>query len=147
MPKRRTLEDAVPGEELPPIEFIVTPQMVQFYAEGVEDFHPWYMYEMEDSPYEGSVAHPTMCHIVKLFFWQKYFPARLAGGRMHTRYDAEYFNPARVGEKLTVRGRMLDKYPKRGRHYLDSEFEITGEDGRLIARYRDTTLLAFRKEE
>lgn len=147
MPKRRALEDAVPGEELPSIEFVVTPQRVQLYAEGVEDFHPWYMYETEDSPYKGPIAHPTICHVLKLLFWKKHFPARLTAGRMHTKYDAEYFDPAKLGEKLTAKGRVLDKYPKRGRHYLDTEFEITGEDGRLIARYRDTTLLAYRKEE
>lgn len=147
MPQRRALEDAVPGEELPAIEFVVTPQRVQFYAEGVEDFHPWYMYKMEGSPFKGPIAHPTMCHVFKVLFWKKYFPARLTGGRMHVKFDAEYFDPAKVGERLTIKGRVLDKYLKRGRHYLDTEFNITGEDGRSIARYRDTTLLSYKKEE
>ncbi len=147
MAKRRSLEDAVPGEELPPIEFVVTPQRVEFYAEGVEDFHPWYMYEMEDSPFEGPIAHPTMCHVFKVLFWKKYFPADLKAGRMHIKFDAEHFDPAKVGEKLTIKGRVLDKYLKRERRYLDTEFNITSEDGHPVARYRDTTLLAYKKEE
>ncbi len=143
--------ECTPGEELDPVEFVFTPQRVQYFAEGVEDFHPWIMYDIEDSPFGGPIISPTMSHITKLIAQQNYFTdCNVDSGftfRMHTQYTAEHFDAIRVGEKCTVKAKILDSYYKRGRHYIDHEMIIYGEDGRKCVRHTSKDVLSFIKKK
>jgi len=65
---------------------------------------------------------------------------------VHYVYGAEYFDPVKVGEKITVKGKCIRNYMNRGRQYIDYETLIYGEDGRLCTRAISTSLPQFRKE-
>ncbi len=135
--------EATPGEELDPVEFVFTPQRVQYFAEGVEDFHPWIMYDIEDSPFGGPIISPEMPDIVRGIAWENYFSEMPF--RMHTHYTAEHFDAIRVGEKVTLKSRVLDNYYKRGRRYIDFEFDVYGEDGRRCCRLMTKDVMTFTK--
>ena len=64
--------------------------------------------------------------------------------RMHAaiwaKSEHEFLGSMRVGEKVTIRGRVVDKYTKRGRDYMVTEFETTGESGDVLLRSRETAV-------
>ncbi len=159
--RRVSFEECTGGEEFGPFKYTITPKIVKWYAEGVDDFHPWYIQQTKDTPFGARIVHPTFCHVLKLFCWsvipglEKEGAPRTAESsgstpdiaRLHCAYGAEYFDVIRVGETVTARCKCLKQYLKRGRRYSDWEFEIYGEDGRHICRYIDTTLHGYAKEE
>lgn len=52
--------------------------------------------------------------------------------------EHEFLKPMKVGSKISIRGRVVDKYVKRGRNYLVSEFETVDESGEVLMRSRET---------
>ena len=63
--------------------------------------------------------------------------------RVHYEYHARHLSPAFVGEELVVTGRILDRYEKRGRVYLQYRMEVHTADGRLVTEYTDRTVLKY----
>lgn len=137
------------GEEFEPIEYTVTPEMVKFWLIGINDRHDWYT---TDSPFGGPVAPPVMCQMASLrlrvwHLWGDFVGAVFTKpASVHYVYNAEYHDPIKIGEKITVKGKCSANYVNRGRRYVDYETMIYGEDGRLCARYVSTSLPQYRKE-
>lgn len=52
--------------------------------------------------------------------------------------EHEFLKPLRIGTKVIIRGRVIDKYIKRGRFYRVSEFETFDEQGELLIKSRET---------
>ncbi|HEX9975925.1 MAG TPA: MaoC family dehydratase [Dehalococcoidales bacterium] len=52
--------------------------------------------------------------------------------------EHEFIRPMRVGSKVFVRGKVTDKYIKRGRQYVVTEFEAVDENGEVLLRSRET---------
>lgn len=52
--------------------------------------------------------------------------------------EHEFLKPMRIGSKIFIRGKVVDKYVKRGRNYVVSEFETFNEAGELLLRSRET---------
>jgi len=52
--------------------------------------------------------------------------------------EHEFLAPMRIGEKLTIRGQVIDKFAKRGRNYMVTEFETRNQDGDVLMRSRET---------
>jgi len=140
----RLIADLQPDETLGPVQYTLTPEMVRYYTDALDDKNPWYL---EDSPFGGPVCIPVFAYLEKLRLWQ--FENRVAGenATVHYIFDCDFINPAKVGEQITVKARVVNNYWKRGRHYISFVIESFGQDGRPITVYRDTTLLVWRKEE
>ena len=49
-------------------------------------------------------------------------------------HDSEYFKPPVAGKRITISGRIADKYIRRGNAYIVVEATAVDEDGRLIER-------------
>ncbi len=150
MPKpRKHPADFEVGEEFDPIEFTVTPELVNFLVIGINDRHPWYT---TSSPFGGAVAPPLLCQMAAIrlrthYMWGDFIGAVFTHpAGVHYVYNAEYYEPVLVGEKVRVTGKCVATYLKRGRRHVDYEALIYGEDGRLCARYVSTSLPQFRKE-
>ncbi len=122
------------GDEFTPLEFIITEEMVDRNAWANDDYNPWYM---EDSPFGGRIASPTfLAHqYLELFHGHYYDPP---GGGLYPRQEFEFINPIRIGKKIRVTGRLIDRYPKKGREYFVSEILATDEDGTEIVRMHGT---------
>jgi hypothetical protein len=52
--------------------------------------------------------------------------------------EHEFLKPLKIGGKVTIRGRVVDKYVKRGRFYRVCEFETFDEQGQLLMKSRET---------
>jgi hypothetical protein len=61
--------------------------------------------------------------------------------------EHENINPWRVGKKLITRGRIADKYIKRGLEYVVIESVSVDEDGLEIRRSRDHILLGIERRK
>jgi acyl dehydratase len=108
----------------------ITPGMVAHYADAVQDHNSWYFGE---SPFGGAVAPALILHseVYRTVDWYlSYF------GNLHARQEFEFFHPIIVGETVTTRRQIVDRYAKRDREYLVMEVGIYGSDGRLLNRGR-----------
>jgi hypothetical protein len=71
--------------------------------------------------------------------------ARAPDARIHYEFDATIHDEVPVGERLTVVGKVTDRYTKRGRDYVVMEIDLRAKsDNRLLVLYRDTAILAYR---
>jgi len=52
--------------------------------------------------------------------------------------EHEFLKPMKVGGKIFIRGKVVDKYVRRGRNYVVSEYETVDEPGEVLLRSRET---------
>jgi hypothetical protein len=55
-------------------------------------------------------------------------------GNLHARQEWELFHPIAIGQRVTTRGFIRERYHKRGRDYVVKETWVLGDDGRLLNR-------------
>ena len=122
-------------------EIRITPEIVILYADGVEDYNPWYegwlmntgVIEGE-SPFGTAIVPPLLLShfaITVQFDHERPFPI----GSIHTYHDTEIIEPVPVGTLVRFRAKATDKFVKRERRYV--RHEITVEDaatGKLFLR-------------
>ncbi len=132
MVKEAKPEDYKLGDDFGPVEYHVNREMVEMFSNAIEDDNPWYS---KDSPFGGPVAPPTI--LAEGYF--RLISAKLGiMSGLHTKHEAEFLNPIIVGKKVTVKGKITEKYEKRGRQYFVLEYTCIDEDGREVSRYRYT---------
>ena len=107
------------GDDLGSLDYVLTAQMVADYRRVVDNPH---------------AAYPTVAarHPANLFY-RKYAAVMRVPNMGH---DSEYFNPPVAGKRITITGRIADKYIRRGNTYLIVEATALDEDGRLIEKSR-----------
>ena len=105
------------GDDLGTLDHVLTDQMVADYRRVVDNPH---------------AAYPTVAarHPANLFY-RKYAAVMRVPNMGH---DSEYFNPPVAGKRITISGRIADKYIRRGNAYIVVEATAVDEDGRLIER-------------
>jgi acyl dehydratase len=65
---------------------------------------------------------------------------------VHAGQRLEVINPPIVGSRVTVRGRLVDKFEKRGRQFAVIETVSEDDRGRLLARGRMVGVVRYRPE-
>ena len=119
-------------------ELHVTPELALLYADGVEDYNPWY----EDwllgggvSPFGPAVAPPLLLsHWALGLFWAGEKGMRNPGA-MHVYHDTQIIAPCPIGTRVRYRGKIVKKYIKRGRQYIRVEVLVEDADtGKLLLR-------------
>ncbi len=124
------------GEEFMSDDFLIKPEDVETFAFAVDDHDPWYF---EDSLLGGKITHPVlMGNQALLMRHGKYIvPAGL-----HAKMQYEFVEPLRIGMRVRTRGKVIDKYEKRGRHYMVTEFATRDEEtGTVLVRGQFTQML------
>lgn len=109
----------------------LTAELVILYADGVEDYHPWYEgWRMNtwhipgQSPFGGAIVPPLLVsHFVLSVQFDHTKP--FAIGSIHTFHDSEIIEPIPVGATVRITTRATDKYEKRGRRYVRHEVTVT----------------------
>ena len=112
-------------------ELHITPELVILYADGVEDYNPWYegwkmntWYVEGQSPFGGAVVPPMLVsHFVLSVQFDHTKP--FAIGSIHTFHDSEVHAPIPVGATVRIRAEAVDKFEKRGRRYVRHEVAVT----------------------
>jgi acyl dehydratase len=124
------------GEEFTSDDFLIKPEDVDTFAYAVDDHNPWFF---EDSPFGGKIVHPTFTgNQALLLRHSKYVvPAGL-----HAKMQFEFIEPLRVGMRVRSHGKVIDKYERRGRHYMVTQFE-TREEGtdKVLTRGQFTQMI------
>ena len=54
--------------------------------------------------------------------------------------EQEFLKPMKLGGKILIRGRIVDKYVKRGRNYMVTDLETVDEAGEVLIRSRETAV-------
>jgi len=104
----------------------VTPEVVAFYADALDDSSPLY----------GEIAPPLLYHSECYKFIGEWYLKNLFGN-LHAQQDWELFAPIPVNARVRTRSTIVDRYGKRGRDYVVNETDVVDErDGRLLVRGR-----------
>lgn len=115
-------------------ELHLTPELIILYADGVEDFNPWYeawrmnSWHIEgESPFGGAIVPPLL---VSHFILSVQFDhTRLfAIGSIHTYHDSKIVAPIKVGSTVRITTQAIEKFEKRGRRYVRHEAEVIDVD-------------------
>jgi len=108
----------------------IKPDLVQTYSEGVEDFNPWYFGE---SAFGRPVAPALLLHseVYKDLSWYL-----SVFGNLHARQEWELFHPMLLGDEVTARSQVVERYSKRDRDYVVNEISVFGSDGCILNRGR-----------
>lgn len=116
----------------------ITPELVILYADGVEDYNPWYegwrmnTWRIEgSSPFGGAVVPPMLVsHFVLSVQFDHTKP--FAIGSIHTYHDSQIHAPIPVGATVRIHTRAVEKFVKRDRRYVRHEVTVTDvNDGTL----------------
>jgi acyl dehydratase len=129
-------EDVSVGEQFVSSDTVIKPEDIETFAYAVDDRHPWYF---QESPFGGRIAHPTLLGNQALMMrHNKYIiPAGL-----HAKMEYEFVEPVKLGMRVRSYGRVIDKYEKRGRHYMVTQFETRDEDtGTVLTRGQFTQMI------
>ena len=131
------------GLDLGGHEYEITRELVRAYSEGVADHHAWYA---GDSPFGGPAAPALILHSEVYKFGGWYLPN--VWGNLHARQEFELLAPVLVGDRVSTRSTIVDRYVKRGRDYVVNEVQVFAADGRLLSRGRThQSFLLDRPEE
>ena len=123
------------GEEFVSDTLLVTPEDVETYAFAVDDHHPWFS---GASPFGGALAHPTFAGNQALRLRHSRYVVH-AG--LHAKMHFEFLEPIRVGMRVRSRGRVIDKYVRRGKQYMVTEFVTEDDKGTPLVRGQFTQML------
>ncbi len=119
------------GRDYGSASYDITPEVVATFIAGTGDDNPWYR---DGSPLGGPVAPALILHsaVYRTLAW--YLPNIY--GNLHARQEWEVFAPVMVGERLTTRSLIIDRYIKRDREYVVNEVIVTNAAGQVVSRSR-----------
>lgn len=129
-------EDIVVGSDLGQYRLLVSPGWALLrFIEPTDDYHPWYQ---QDSPFGGPILPPwgLTRQVLALVGVQQLFRSLGGAPVIHARQELELKNPLRVSKKVVVRGRLANKYIRRGKEYVIFEALSVDEDGVEILQSR-----------
>ena len=124
------------GEEFRSEDFLIKPEDLETYAYAVDDRHAWFF---DDSPFGGTISHPTLLANQALLLRHSRYviPAGL-----HAKMAFEFLEPLRVGMRCRTYGKVLDKFERRERHYMVTQFETRDEEtGQALVRGQFTQMI------
>lgn len=118
-------------------DIAVTPELVAAYCESIDHSNAIYR---RPSPFGGPVAPALLRHSEVYEYRDErgqpawYLPNLY--GNLHARQEFEFFAPVMVGDAITTRSFVADRYAKRGRDYVVNEVLYFAADGAVVARGR-----------
>lgn len=130
------------GEEFRSDDFTVKPEDVDTFAFAVDDHDPWYFEDdrdQRDSPFDGKITHPVLLGNQALFMRHNKY---IVPAGLHAKIQFEFVEPIRIGMHVRSYGKLIDKYERRGRHYIVTQFETREEDtGQVLVRGNFTQMI------
>lgn len=131
MPEKSGFEAIPIGFEVGPLELTLDEETVRERAELIQWEEEKLISELGIVPPGATVAHHAHMKFdalpdLKVSIWAK--------------SEHEFIKPMKVGSTITIRGRVVDKYTKRGRNYVVTEYETVDESGEVLLRSAETGL-------
>ena len=103
MKKKFSYESIQMEEELGRKEVLITDEMIWVCAGTIGSKYPWYF---EDFPFGGCIAPPTIFDNDTLRMLDENYERF---GSLHAKQAREFKNPAKLGKKVTITVRLVDK--------------------------------------
>jgi acyl dehydratase len=119
------------GRDYSGLTYEITPELVAAYVAGTGDDNPWYR---DKSPLVRPVAPALILHSAVYRTMEWYLPNIY--GNLHARQEWEVFAPVMVGERLSTRSVIVDRFVKRDREYVVNEVVVTNASGQITSRSR-----------
>jgi len=116
------------GRDFGGFAYEITPELVATYIAGTGDDNPWYRGK---SPLGGALAPALILHSAVYRNLEWYLPNIY--GNLHARQEWQFFAPVKVGELLTTRAVIVDRYLKRDREYVVDEVIVTNAAGQIVS--------------
>lgn len=134
-PKPLIWETIELGEELGPVEGVVSDFQVKSFAYAVDDYGAWYL---DNSPFGYRIGHPTLLSVDVVRLYHLVYEVRppMYQSGLHARNEIELLRPVPLGQKVILRGRYTEKYQKRGHDYVVLSGEVVDEAGQPFIRVR-----------
>ncbi len=118
-------EPAYVGRHCGGNEYRVTPEIVAFYADALDDHSELY----------ERVAPPLLFHSECYKFVGEWYLKNLFGN-LHGQQDWELFAPIPIGSVVHSCSTIVERFRKRGRDYVVNETDLFDESNRLLMRGR-----------
>lgn len=130
------------GEDLGPVDDLVSEDAVRQYCEDWADSLSWYS---ASSPFGGPVAPPAyLAGLTAFRLLATKFNSRATIG---TQTSHRNLAPLPVGQRMVTKGVIADKYIKRGLEYVVINSTSYLQDGTAIRESTDHILLSLGKTE
>ena len=124
--------EALPiGMEMGPLEIILDNNTVKERAELVQWENQEPLEELGFAPPGITIGNHARMKLMAL-------PDLRAS--IWAKSEHEFLKPMKVGGKIYIRGKIVDKYVKRGRNYVVADYETVDEDGEVLMRSRETAV-------
>src|SRR5882672_603036 len=127
--KKLTLDSLNVGDEFVSDDHLVLPEDIEAHGYAVEDDYPWLA--------EG-VAPPTLMANQALHLRHSKY---LVHAGLHARMEFNFLEPIRLGMRVRTRGKVIDKYERRGKPYMVTEYVTEDETGRALVRGQFTQMI------
>ncbi|ANY10277.1 hypothetical protein AFB00_21595 [Pseudonocardia sp. HH130630-07] len=126
------------GEQFGPFEITVDDRLVKNYVFAQDDPAAAAL------THEGApAAHPALLCNELLFLFYAGYDGNTAEG-LHTHEDIAFHSAIRIGETVTIGGRYVETYERRGQGYVVMEAAAHGADGRPLVTRRGTEIMHTR---
>ncbi len=140
-------DDISIGMEFPPVEFVVTKELVEKYSRAMGDTNPLYADEKVAAleGFDGSIAPATIVCIYAIpsALLSGYDPKVIPPpGNIHYRQEYEFFQAARPGDVIRIRSVVINKEVRKGRKFVTIESEYSNQKEERIAVGRITPVWA-----
>jgi acyl dehydratase len=127
------------GTETGRFELTVTGEMIDEYLASMDNDHPWFT--GAEGPFGGRAAPPDLVpKLAMTALFQQYIQRDL-GPNIRAKQAFKFFAPVRPGMKVQAVGRLVEKYERRGKHFITLEALFTDEKGTPLVLDRRTQLV------
>jgi len=109
---------------------LIRPEDVETYAFAVDDHDPWFF---APGPFGGPIAHPTILANQALLLRHNHY---VVPAGLHARMVYEFVAPIPLGIRARTLGKLAEKYVRRDKPYMVTEYETSAEDGTRLVQGR-----------
>lgn len=140
-PARHSWEEIIPGVPRETKPFELTKDIIATFAEMMGETNPLYFDEeyAKSTPYGGIVAPPSI-HILLMFACTGTDDWMRSPGTINASQSWHYNIPARPGDVITMQGRALDRYMRKGRMFVIHDNIFTNQRDEVICTGRGWTI-------
>lgn len=132
MSSYRRYDEVALGDVFPdvPLDFAVTAEIVDGFLSATGN---------SDGAYSGAPRRaPSM--IASVYLIDLLNARRSPPGGIHAKQAMRFHRPVEVGETLKLQATVVEKYTRKERPYVVSDFEARGQDGSLVSSGRITSI-------
>jgi len=138
--KNITWEDLVPGKVIASQTYLMAPDDIREEAEAYEDYNPIY----SDPEF---AKHTDMGYVVAPFYITlgEFLPPlmkvdlKMGVNTIYSSSIKESFKPIFIGDVITKKLSVEDKFEKRGKKFFTWRIEYFNQDGELVKRHIRTS--------